>query len=297
MQSFDPSLLTRTKGRLVKSAIFGKISKILPAWLRHAIRASNALTAFNCPNILGRFHCNDDMLDSFSSKDIRDYLKSGLCALTNIEDSLATAGRSFSDVRSCLDIPCGYGRVLRWLQVRMDRSLITACDLNREGVDFCEREFGTNPLYSRQNLCELVFPNKYDLIWVGSLLTHLEVETAIAFLHVLMEPLLPSGLIVFTTHGESCLYTPGIAFFYSGMPIANSREELAELEDKLMLQFSLDRFCYAPYSRGGSYGNTIHHRSFIEELMGKQFSRQLRLVRFREQGWDGLQDVWTYQKH
>jgi hypothetical protein len=179
----------------------------------------------------------------------------------------------------------------------MDRSLITACDLNKEGVDFCKREFGTNSLYSRQNLCELVFPNKYDLIWVGSLLTHLDVETAIAFLHVLMDPLLPSGLIVFTTHGEGCLYTPGIAFFYSGMPIANSREELAELEDKLMLQFSLDRFCYAPYARGGSYGNTIHHRSFIEELMGKQFSRQLRLVRFREQGWDGLQDVWTYQKH
>jgi SAM-dependent methyltransferase len=296
MLTFDRPLIMKGKRRLVKSAMFRKISIVIPEALRKAIRSSTALSAVSCPEVPGRIHCNDEMLASFSDEHIREYMMAGFSALSNIEDSLTEVGRSFSDIKSCLDIPCGYGRVLRWLCIRMDASRITACDLNKEGVDFCEREFRTNPLYSDQNVRDIVLPDKYDLIWVGSLLTHLDAESGPALLHLLTEALSPSGTIVFTTHGESCLQSPGIRFFYLGMPIAKGREALADLEARLVQQFAFERFCYAPYEHAGNYGVTIHHRSYVEELMEKHFSRQLRQIRFRERGWDELQDVWTYQR-
>ena len=66
-----------------------------------------------------------------------------------------------------LDLPCGYGRVLRWLRAQYDYARITACDLDRSAVDFCVAEFGATPVYSQPDLRELPFNSGFDLIWVG----------------------------------------------------------------------------------------------------------------------------------
>src|SRR4051812_31180575 len=51
-----------------------------------------------------------------------------------------------------LDLPCGHGRVLRWLRARYDYARITGCDLDRDGVDFCAQQFGALPVYSEPDL-------------------------------------------------------------------------------------------------------------------------------------------------
>jgi len=57
-----------------------------------------------------------------------------------------------------LDLPCGHGRVLRWLRAHYHYAKITACDLDHDGVDFCAKQFGATPVYSQRDLKQLRSP-------------------------------------------------------------------------------------------------------------------------------------------
>ena len=46
-----------------------------------------------------------------------------------------------------LDFACGHGRVMRTLKAAFPDALLTACDIDRDGVDFCARTFGAAPVY------------------------------------------------------------------------------------------------------------------------------------------------------
>ena len=86
-----------------------------------------------------------------------------------------------------LDLPCGHGRVLRWLRAHYPYARLTACDLDRSGVDFCAQQFGATPVYSQADLHQLPFTAQFDLIWVGSLVTHLRQDRWLATLDCLVK--------------------------------------------------------------------------------------------------------------
>jgi hypothetical protein len=75
-------------------------------------------------------------------------------------------------VDAVLDLPRGHGRVLRHLVKLFPDARFDACDLDRDGVDFCARRFGATPLHSREDLTASDPGRRYDLIWIGSLFTH-----------------------------------------------------------------------------------------------------------------------------
>src|SRR5882672_4403767 len=60
-----------------------------------------------------------------------------------------------------LDLPCGHGRVLRWLRPHYHYAEITACDLDRGGVDFCHERFSAIPVYSKPDLRALPFQSQF----------------------------------------------------------------------------------------------------------------------------------------
>ena len=74
------------------------------------------------------------------------YLSTGVAALPPIRVALAAAGRESVD--SVLDFGSGHGRVLRVLKAVFPDARLTACDLDRDAVDFCARTFGATPVYS-----------------------------------------------------------------------------------------------------------------------------------------------------
>jgi SAM-dependent methyltransferase len=193
----------------------------------------------------------------------------------------------FHDVRACLDLPCGHGRVLRWLQSRIDPARITASDLDRPGVDFCREEFGVNGVYSSDDFDRLMLPEAYDLIWVGSLLTHLDPGRCIALLRKLDSSLRDGGVLIFTTHGESCLTRPGLRAY---------GKRFHESGNRLLTEFHRDGYCYAPYKDTGYYGLTIHSEDYVKNLMTRDISPCQQLVRFQPRGWHDHQDVWSYRK-
>lgn len=134
------------------------------------------------------------------SEDVDVYLGVGRSALKAIRLAQIASGKS--DFVSILDMPSGHGRVLRWLKAAFPDARLTACDLLTDGVDFCAESLGATPVYSSARPDAITFPDRYDLIFVGSLLTHVDVPVWDHLITLWHELLTPDGLLVVTTHGE-----------------------------------------------------------------------------------------------
>ncbi len=134
------------------------------------------------------------------TEDLPGYFATGQSALKAVQ--LAQLAARKPGFVSILDMACGHGRVLRWLQAAFPDARLTACDLLRDGVDFCASTFGAKPVYSIPTPSSEMFPDRYDLIWVGSLLTHLDADQWVNFIKLWHDVLAPDGLLVVTTHGE-----------------------------------------------------------------------------------------------
>ena len=275
----ERALISRPGGLLVHrltrkalKAVHRAIGSLLPA---------DALT-MTFPEVPGRIHVNDLMLRSSAPKDVAHYRSDALSGLENLEGSLRIANRSWSDVRSLLDFPSGYGRLTRWLTTKVGRELITAGDVDHQAVRFCATEFGVKPLYATRNIRAQVFSDTYDLIFVGSLLTHLTPSACCDILAALIAVMRPRGQIMFTTQGETCLMHLDWYGDHFKQAASLYRQQIAERG-----------IGFVPYPRSKDYGITIQPRSYVETLMRTHFPG-LTLVRAQERGWDNHQDVWPY---
>ena len=112
-------------------------------------------------------------------------------------------------IRSVLDLPCGHGRVGRYLPGLFPGAALHFADLDADGADFCAATFGGTAIHSRPELTEVPLP-KVDLIWVGSLLTHVDRDRTARWMRYLCEQLNEDGVLVATFHGEWSLRMQGI---------------------------------------------------------------------------------------
>jgi SAM-dependent methyltransferase len=99
--------------------------------------------------------------------------ESGLKACIN-----AASQSYLSSVRRILDIPCGHGRVARYLRAGFPNAEMFFCEIDKSAADFCPREFGGTAVYSRPELTEIDIPGDLDLIWIGSSPTSMKTAPA-----------------------------------------------------------------------------------------------------------------------
>jgi len=234
--------------------------------------------------IPGAVHVNDLMLASESPQHVRHYIEDAQSAIWNLEQSLAAAGMTWADVGACLDMPSGYGRVTRLLARLLDPARITACDVDAEAVRFCRAAFAVAGIVANRDPARTRLGQSYDLIFVGSLLTHLTESRAAALLDLLVSRLARGGLLVFTTQGESCL---DHLEWYG--------ERFGALESTYRETVRRVGMCFMPYVRQTDYGVTIHAQSYVTKLVRERFGQALHQIRFAERGWDRHQDVWTFR--
>ena len=181
-----------------------------------------------------------------------------------------------------LDLPCGHGRVLRWLRAHYHYAKITACDLDRAGVDFCAQQFGATPVYSQPDLKQLPFTAQFDLIWVGSLVTHLRQDRWLATLDCLVNWTNECGVIVLTTQGRTVASL-----------LARGRKNIAENIDKpaLLAEFARSGFAYQRYFESNAeedYGLALTSPEWLARVLQRYPNLILRA--YLEEAW-GLQDV------
>jgi SAM-dependent methyltransferase len=104
-----------------------------------------------------------------------------------------------------LDFPCGSGRVTRHFRALFPEATIAACDLYESHVDFCASQFDAQPILSKENLDELDV-GKWDLIFCGSLLTHLPLEHFQAAIRFMARSLSDTGIAVITIEGRHSIH-------------------------------------------------------------------------------------------
>jgi SAM-dependent methyltransferase len=206
------------------------------------------------------------------------YYGVGLSGLSCVR--LALTGAGVDGPRNILDLPSGYGRVLRMLKAAFPDAELTACDIDRAAVDFCAETFGAFPAYSSEDPTELRLAGDYDLIWCGSLLTHLGSQGWRRFLPWFERHLAENGILVFTTCGRSIadeLRTGRREF-----PVRNL--------EALVAAYDADGFGYEPYpDHEWDYGISLSSPAWVCSELERHPS--LKLISYTEQGWDGFQDA------
>jgi SAM-dependent methyltransferase len=214
------------------------------------------------------------------------YFEVGASALRCVESALHAVRRSHGSIKSILDLPCGHGRVLRFLKKAFPDAALTACDLNADGVQFCARAFGATPVVSRSDPAGISFDTRFDLIWCGSLFTHLSAERCRQFLDQFRRWLAPGGLLVFTLHGRS--YEPRLQ---SGQ---DSSQLAPHLITALLDEYRREGFGYVDYRPSSGYGFSLANPAYVTARFTN--APGWRLTGYHEQGWDRRQDVVCLQR-
>ena len=214
------------------------------------------------------------------------YFDVGESALHCIETALSAARRPKASITKILDLPCGYGRVMRFLQKEFPNAKLTACDLNQDGIDFCEKKFGARPVVSQVDAQNIPLYEEFDLIWCGSLLTHLSKENCASFIQLFQRLLRPGGVVVFTTHGRRCAIELKMGKHRCGL----NDKQIAQL----LIEYSRTGFGYVDYTSVSGYGISLALPSFV---MAKFLQHpEWRLLGYHEAGWDKRQDAIYLQR-
>jgi SAM-dependent methyltransferase len=188
-------------------------------------------------------------------------------------------GKTFSSV---LDLPCGHGRVLRALKAAFPEASFTACDLDEHGVDFCARTFGATGVYSNVDPRMIRIHAKFDLIWVGSLFTHLNGDRWSSFLDLFSSILVKDGLLFFSTHGDFVVERlERFSEFYGLSP---------EQIEVVKLQYAKGGFGYADYRESPGYGISLSTAAWVKRSLRLH---SFDLAAFMPTAWDKHHDIWA----
>jgi SAM-dependent methyltransferase len=250
---------------------------------KEEILASGRLPAADL-ELLRRVDSRISIRDGMFGVDAEHYYKVGLSAVHCVDEALRRAGAS--EPASILDLPCGHGRVMRTLAARFPGARLTACELDRDGVDFCASTFGASGVYSVPDFDRLEIGGSFDLLWCGSLVTHLDASRIQAFLRFTARHLAPGGIAMITTHGD---------YVANRMPTGEFDYDLdPDQVERIVAAYRRDGLGYEDYVHTPEYGISLTSPAWVRgeaERVGG-----LEEVYFAPRGWDRHQDVFAFRK-
>jgi len=215
--------------------------------------------------------------EMFAEGDPTHYFAAGQSAINAIAQAMLLSG--MTDPRTVLDMACGHGRVIRHLRVFFPEARLVACDVCRSGVDFCTETFNVEGIYSSDRLAEVTFDCSFDVVWCGSLLTHLPERRFRECLGLLLDTLSNRGILVATTVGRFAVWVQeNLGMYMAGDRFAPAGRSFAEAG-----------FGFASYPDTDSFGIALSSPS--NTLGVVEGRRDVRVLGYQERGWDDHQDV------
>ena len=231
------------------------------------LAAHNALERQGGPESMGHWmrvncliHPNDDIFAFFANhalakNPVREYLSDGWRTLSELMVLLEGLDRPLVKTGHMLEFGAGFGRFTRHL-ARVLPGRLTACDVLPGTTEFLRDTFGVAAFESARDPAELSFPEKYDLVFVLSVFTHLPPRQWAAWLRALEGALAPGGFLVLTVHNEPFARGLGVEFEADGTRFLASSE--------------------SPSVDGEVYGTTLTTRAWVEAEVARALGRPAR---------------------
>jgi SAM-dependent methyltransferase len=214
-------------------------------------------------------HGADDMYIG----DLDAYIQVGHSAIACIAAAMAMAGRT--ELAAILDLPCGYGRVLRMLRAAFPEADITACDIQQDAVAFCAARFGARPVPSANDPREIPIGDQFDLVWCGSLITHLSESRSCSFLDWFVERLRPEGMLLFSVHGRDA--------------VRRWRAQGDARLGRVARDFERRGYGYRDHAGVSGYGTSACRPSWVAAQLERR--DDVCLLFHAERGWDDFHDI------
>jgi len=210
------------------------------------------------------------------------YFSCGASALNCILHAIGLA--QVQTPETILDFGSGAGRVTRWIRVAFQRSIIHACDIQESHLNFVKRTFDATTWISGTDVAAMAPRTSYDVIWVGSVFTHLPSRVSIELFHKLTSWLKPNGVLIFSVHGRFVLHR------------SNSGDNVYGLGEKsrdLAKNYESIGYGYADYPFQHGYGISVSKSNWWIDLIESRPGFQLTCV--SERAWDHHHDVIAVQ--
>jgi SAM-dependent methyltransferase len=230
--------------------------------------------AYKSRDVSTELHPNDVMYRTGAAH----YYVTGEMAIETILRGLTFSGAT--QVRRVLDLACGHGRIARHLAIAFPDAEMFYCDINPEYADFCAKHFNGVAIHSQPDLTKVELPKGLDLIWVGSLFTHIDRQKTQVWLQFLSDHLRGYGNLVATFHG----------FFSEKVTDFGDRVD----REKLSREFFATGYGYSRSLDWEDYGVSLSKPSAILDMADA--IPNTKVIAYTERGWANNHDVLTLTK-
>lgn len=218
-------------------------------------------------------HWGEDRHDQeIIKKHLNTYQEVGRSAVMVLLYALISS--DLPDVNDVLDLACGHGRVSRHLVKLWPKAKVSVADINKNGVDFCAEQFGTESIYLPDDLADFDFGKTFDVIWCGSLFTHYPPDTINRWISHMCKYLSPLGIFCYTQHG--------IEIAEYGFPV-----EGGDIEEYRKTGYGFVKLPGDPYQIGD--GLTVAHPSAVIRDMSN--IRDVKIIAYYQKMWVKHHDV------
>lgn len=158
---------------------------------------------------------------------LRDYLADGWRTLAELLLLLEQVDRPLLGRASVLEFASGHGRFTRHLVRALGAQRVAVADVVADAVAFARATFGVQAHVSSRAPEALQIAQRYDLVFVLSLFSHLPAATWSRWLHRLYRLLAPGGLLIFSTHGAEAVRRQRVVLDAQGFFFAPASESQA----------------------------------------------------------------------
>ena len=224
-------------------------------------------------SVLDVMHPDERMV----AKNYSIYEQVGRDAIRSIVAGLCLS-RTNSNINRICDYGCGHGRVGRHLRAFFPEAELFFADVRKDGVDFCAETFEGSGTVLVSEFKYQKLPEMLDLIWVGSVFTHIDFKRAKELFCILFDKLAPNGKLIMTLHGRPILQPPLLDMI--GQPTVQ----------KIAQQCDQEGWGYQSYNLAdlGEWGGSMMDMGCLPEFF--KLRPQAKLIAYSEAGWAG-QDV------
>jgi SAM-dependent methyltransferase len=217
---------------------------------------------------------------------MEQYFDVGLSGLRAVLLGLDLAKKPIVSIHRILDYASGFGRVSRWLTAAFPSATLTACDADKKSIDSLRSTLGIRNTYLADlQMKQTISGEPFDVIWMGSLITHLPECDTLRALRYMHKHLAEDGIFVGSMHGQLVVDR------------LRSRERDYGLKEpetaRLLRRHDAFGYGFGAYDHDPDYGISTWTENKAIEMFD---DARLRLIEYHPNLWGNHQDIFIVRQ-